>query len=143
MADMEERYLQSHKFFDVPGDVFSRRLGGKLESNCYEYECFPDKGSNLNDSFGDLYGNYVNSRFGSFKSFTDVSYRGPVYEKKLEIIEKMSERYGKVLPNRYGINVDYVYVGPLEEQINNIDFSSYDNLKLVYKNPSVSIYEIR
>ncbi len=142
MAEMEERYLKSHRFFGVSDDIFSRRLGGKLESGCYEYECFPDKGSNLNDSFGDLYGNYVNSRFGSFKSFTDVSYIGPVYKKRQEIIEKMSERYAKVLPDRYGIDVDYVYMGPLEEQINKVDFSRYDNLKLVYKNPSVSIYEM-
>ncbi|MBI2453959.1 MAG: hypothetical protein HYV54_00040 [Parcubacteria group bacterium] len=143
MEEMEERYLQSHRFFGVPGDIFSRRLGGELESNCYEYECFPDKGSNLNDSFGDLYGNYVNSRFGSFKSFTDASYMGPVYEKRREIIEKMSERYGKILPNRHGIDVDYVYMGPLEEQINKVDFTRYNNLRLVYKNPLVGIYEMR
>ena len=143
MAEMEERYLKSHKFFDMPDDIFSRRIGGKLDSNCYEYECFPDKGSNLNDSFGDLYGNYVNSRFGSFKSFTDISYTDPIYKKRREIIENMSEHYSKVLPNKYEINVDYVYAGPLEEQINKIDFARYDNLTLVYKNPSVGIYKMR
>lgn len=141
-ADIEDRYLVSHKLFGVPEITLDRRLKGDIPIDCSGYECFPDKGSNLNDSFWNLYGNYFASRYGSFKNFIARVPQEAVKEKRLEKVAELTDRYRKLDADFSAVEADYIYYGPLERQIVAADFSKNKNLTLIYNNSSVAIYKI-
>ena len=140
--DIENRYLMSHKVFGVSGSILKQRLEGKFQLNCVSYKCPPDKGSNLNDSFGNLYGNYFPSSYGTFGSFVSNSKKDFISKKKDEKIEELVDIYGKIDMKWDDIDADYVYAGPLENDISSINFMLDKKLKIVYKDPQVSIYKI-
>lgn len=141
--EIEDRYLASHKLFGVLETTLRQRLNGEIPPGCTGYECFPDKGSNLNDSFWNIYGNYFASRYGEYKNFISKKSQDVVKEKRSEKIGELADRYGKLKVDWQEIDGDYIYYGPLEKQIAVIDFSKNKNLTLVYKNLTVEIYKIR
>ena len=142
VREMEDRYLTSHKLFGVPEEVLRARLAGELPLDCSGYECFPDKDSNLNDSFWNLYGNYFASRYGNFRNFIAKAPQDAVKEKRLEKIEELVDRYRDLEVDWAAVAGAYVYYGPLEKQIASADFSKNRNLSLVYGNESVEVYKV-
>ncbi|MDP3764315.1 MAG: hypothetical protein Q8Q95_01710 [bacterium] len=144
VKEMEDRYLLSHKLFGVRPEVLEQRLAGKLDPQCEAYDCFPDKDSNLNDSFGNLYGGYFSSRYNTFNSiYSSNSDQDFVTKKRQEKIIELSGRYKTMRRDWSEIGTGYVYVGPLEEQITgNNNFITDRGLKIVYKDPQVSMYKI-
>ncbi|MEK9186116.1 MAG: hypothetical protein AAB885_00865, partial [Patescibacteria group bacterium] len=143
MQEMEDRYLTSHKLFGVSGETLRKRLAGQLDAGCESYECFPDKGSNLNDSFGNLYGNYFPSRYGSFHQFLSGADREIITKKRGEKIEELIRRYQDLKVNWQAVPADYVFVGPMEEQLAIRSLENDSGLSLIYKNSLVKIYAIR
>lgn len=143
IKDMEDRYLLSHKLFGVRPEVLKQRLAGKLDLQCEAYDCFPDKGSNLNDSFGNIYGSYFSSRYNTFNSiYSPNSDQDFLTEKRQEKIVELVGRYQTINKDWSKIKGGYVYVGPYEEQIDRANMELDKNVKLVYRNPSVAIYEV-
>ncbi len=143
MAEIEERYLISHKLFGVPEQTLRARLKGELPLDCSDYQCFPDKGSNLNDSMWNLYGNYFASRYGSFKNFIAKAEQQAPKAKRLAKAEELLSRYRELKTEWADFDGDYVYYGPLEKHLIELDLSKLKNLMLVYQNSSVEIYKIR
>jgi hypothetical protein len=141
IEEMEYRYLVSHKLFNISKEGFEKRLSGAIDTNCISYECFPDEDSNLNDSFGNLYGNYFPSRYGVFGSFVSDYKKDFISQKKNEKIKYLTESYSKITPSWLGTS-DYVYDGILENQIVKNNFMIDKRLKIVYKDPQVSIYKV-
>lgn len=144
VSEMEERYLISHKIFNVDEKVLEKRLLGNILPGCKAYNCPADKDSNLNDSFGNLYGNYFPSRYGTFRSFFSNYKKDYIVEKKKEKIKELSQLYkekSETLVKKMQPQIDYVYFGPLEKQISEGPLK-IDGIKIVYKNSLVSIYQI-
>ncbi len=142
MREMEDRYLIAHKLFGVSEKTLRVRLEGKMDAGCAGYDCFPDKGSNLNDSFGNLYGNYFPSRYGSFDQYLSGADREIIGGKRAEKIEELLQRYGSLGADWADLGADYVYVGPLESQIGIRDLNLDPELKRIHRDNSVSIYKI-
>ena len=142
VPEMEDRYLKSHRLFKVKAEILKLRLTGQLDPQCEGYDCFPDRDSNLNDSLGNLLGNYFASRFGSFKVFESRSGQSQVYPNRVEKIAQMVEHYLQIEPDWGQVGGGYVYQGPLEKELSSIDFTGRNNLKLVYQNSQVRIYKI-
>ena len=141
-AEIEDRYLVSHKLFGLTETTLRARLLGEIAVNCREYECPPDQDSNLNDSLWNLYGNYFASRYSSFGNFIANTGGEIVREKQLEKVGELTDRYRKLDADWTTIETDYVYYGPLERQIVAADFSKNKNLTRIYNNSSVEIYKI-
>ena len=142
VPEMKSRYLESQRLFKVKPEVLNLRLAGQLDPQCQGYACFPDRDSNLNDSLGNLLGNYFASRYGSFKVFESRSGQGLIYSDRALEIAEMIEHYPQVKPDWSQIDGGYVYQGPMEKEISSVDFTAQDNLELVYQNSQVKIYEI-
>ena len=146
MDEMENRYLLSHKLFQVDGVFMRLRMEGQAPVGCESYECFPDTGSNLNDSLGNLYGSFFSSKYGSFGYFPPPEPGGVISNEKSKRINTLLERYAKLEADWNSINikvVSYVYYGPLERQLGVANFSRDRKLALVYKNPMVEIYRVK
>ncbi len=142
VPEMEARYLKSHRLFGVEAEFLERRLVGQVNPQCDSYDCPPDRDSNLNDSLGNLLGNYFASRYGSFKGFESRSGQDLVYPKRAEKIAEMVKNYRQVEPDWGQLGGSYVYQGPLENEISSVDFAGRNDLGLVYQNPQVKIYKI-
>ncbi len=142
MRDLEDRYLMAHKIFGVSEKTLRARLSSKMDAGCEGYDCFPDKGSNLNDSFGNLFGNYFPSRYGSFDQYISASDHEIIAEKKAEKVEDLLTRYSSLKSDWIKLNAEYVYVGPLESQIGIRNLDLDKGLERIYRDNSVSIYKI-
>lgn len=143
MREIEDRYLLAHKIFGVTEETLRQRLAGKVPADCEGYQCFPDKMSNLNDSFGHIYGNYFPSRYLNFHDFVFGGNGDLIAEKRAEKIDELLARYRQLKIDWKSLEADYVYVGPMEKQIGIADPSHSKNLKLVYQNSLVEIYQVQ
>ncbi len=142
MEELEKRYLESHKLFGISPKNFENRLYGTYPKTCSGFDCFPDEGSNQNDSIWHLYGNYFTSKYGTYKEFMSGGDKSAVKEARARRMAKLSQDYLKLKTNWADITADYVYFGPWEKQLGGIDLSSDPGLRLVYKNEGVLIYKI-
>ena len=142
MEEMENRYLESHKLFGISPMNFENRLYGTYPKTCSGFECFPDEGSNQNDSIWHLYGNYFTSKYGTFNNFMGSGDKSDVKRGRAERMALLSQSYLKLRSNWSDIDADYVYFGPWEKQLGAIDLSSDPGLRLVYTNEGVKIYKI-
>ncbi|MBI4119964.1 MAG: hypothetical protein HY454_00700 [Parcubacteria group bacterium] len=146
MKEIEERYLTAHKLFKVPEDILRQRLERKVPIGCLEYQCPPDKDSNLNDSVWHIYGNYFASKYGDFRHFlrgADSDAPDAIELAKLQKFDELIERYRLLKTDWKSSPADYAYYGPWEQQINSVRSDLDENLTLIYKNPSVAIYRIK
>lgn len=140
-AEIESRYLTAHKLFAVPEAVFAKRLQRKLETGCVEYECPPDKDSNLNDSVWHIYGNYFAGKYGTFRNFLKGNNPLAIERARANKFDDLITLYRGWDTDWKNVAADYVYYGPWEKQIQP-SLPTVKELKLVYQNPSVQIYNI-
>ncbi|MEK7500836.1 MAG: hypothetical protein AAB642_01795 [Patescibacteria group bacterium] len=141
MKEIEERYLTAHKLFEVPEDALRQRLERRVPSGCIEYECPPDKDSNLNDSVWHIYGNYFASKYGTFRNFMKGNNPLVIERAKANKFDDLITLYRDWDADWKNVAADYVYYGPWEKQIQPSPPPAKE-LKLVYQNPSVQIYHI-
>ena len=129
---MEEKFLEVNKLFDVDNNTLDYRLRDGQGLRCYEFCDRPYVGSNIDGSSYFIYGLYFIENKESY------SYKTPTAK-----IVELNERYKNIIVDLEKLNIDYVYYGPWERQFSNISFSNKNNLRLVYKNSLVELYQVK
>ena len=133
--ELEKRFLIAYKAFNVQEETLKRvSVGGDL---CW------GEGCEFND-----YHEWANiikpmkylgkQRRDADPSRMEYRYVSPEGVNKLIEDYKNSSR-----ANWRDLSVDYIYYGPWERQLSDIDLENDQNLILVYKNPEVEIYKIK
>ncbi len=130
--EMEERFLWSNKLFKVTEEVFLKRLrdgqGLKCLSDC-------DKPYIINNIFA--------TRFFLYQLYFQDPADPPNRAIPEDKITELLDRYRAFRVNWRDLDLDFVYLGPLEREFTDVDFSQDPDLSLVYENGSVKIYKIR
>ncbi len=142
MGELEQRYLNSHKLFGISPTDFENRLYGTYPKTCSGFECFPDEGSNQNDSIWHLYGNYFTSKHGTYNEFMSGGDKSGIKRARAGKMTALSEDYLKLQTNWSDVDADYAYFGPWERQLGAVDLSGDPGLRLVYTNEGIKIYKI-
>lgn len=150
---LEEHFLKAHKVFGIEKDVFEKRLALNFRTtydyNCEkilaafkgaETKCTPYTLYNVAETGSHLYLVYFQK--GQFNNQTIKTIWSQPFVTK-EKIGELGERFGKLNVQLPDLEADYLYYGPWEKEIANKDFSRDKNLRLVYKNPEVEIYQIQ
>lgn len=119
IKETDRRYLISQKLFGVKSDSIK------------------------NIDLDMLYGFYFLAKYGSFSDYFSTDVNSIFMQKKLEKIDQLTKDYSKLQKLKWvHSGADYVYVGPWEKEVANANFLMDKNLKLVYKNSAVEIYNI-
>lgn len=138
---LEERFLKTYKLFNVSPEFLQQTLETDYKDMVCVGECInqdPHRHLNLKEIVSHLYvGYYVNDR--PFFPRSESKYRFISKGKADELISS----YPNVSVNWKGIEADYVYYGPWEKQITQINLSKDRSLELLYKNSDVEIYKIK
>ncbi len=144
---LEERFLTTYRLFNVKQEF----LKHVLELDYSKDFCSPEARTdcpthNINDYLNvtevipHLYfGYYANYYYDRGLPQSVTTYRFVSKDKADELLA----RYPKVTADWKNIEADYVYYGPWEKQITQIDLSKDSNLELVLKNQEVEIYKIK
>lgn len=142
-ALLETRFLTTYKLFKVKPEFLEKVLRVNYRDFCSE-QCLSQTGRdpheylNTVETVTHLYvGYYVNdpNRFPR----SETTYRFVTKEKADELIAA----YPKVRADWEKIDANYVYYGPWEKQVSQIDLSKDPALDLAFKNQEVEIYKIR
>lgn len=130
--ELEQRFLNANKLFQVPEDVFRHRIIGDLILKCGE-NCPPDAVFNLDKT----------RRFLFVADSAKVSKMvGRESKTILEYADSVTASYKALNLNWDDIDAEYVYLGPLERMFSSPNFLAVPNLSLIYQNPEVEIYKI-
>lgn len=130
--EIAERFLVVNKLFGVSREILAYRLRGAEfgTAACVEDKC--DAHSNFNQLKGTQH-MFVNT----FKKDTDeYRYIDEVLANELLV------RYGSLEPNWQNIAAEYVYFGPWEREFGEARLFENTNLKPIYRNASVQIFEV-
>ena len=143
-AFLEKRFLTTYKLFKVKSEFLRRALEIDYSKDMRSPEKYSDSPYadnhvylNTAEIIPHLYvGYYYNdpSRFPRSKT----TYRFVSKEKADELIAA----YPKVSASWKDIEADYVYYGPWEKQITQINLKNNPDLELMFKNKEVEIYKI-
>ena len=136
---IEERFLASYKLFMTPKQFLRDALSVDYKDMVCVGDCVnEDLHSRLNtkEVVSHLYGGYYINYPGRPKS--EGKYRFISMEKAEELISRYAAL--KVAPS--DIEAEYLYYGPWERQISQVNLSMLPGLDRVYKNDSVEIYKI-
>lgn len=127
---LEDRFLQSNKFFGVPTATVLAQLKNSLPIECNAY-CPPNTEQNLRKNLWHLYFHYF--RGGPMNNYM-------VRPKTItpEYIKNLLDRYEKTATD---FEVDYVYYGPWEKQFQTAGYFELKQ-KIVFKNPEITIYDL-
>ncbi|MEK7078197.1 MAG: hypothetical protein AAB911_01375 [Patescibacteria group bacterium] len=123
-SELERRFLIVNKLFDVPKEMLALRFKAIIPYDCSQEKCYKDTGINFDKSMWYL---------------TAAGRSEFVFNKNLK---ESIDNYNNLVLNWENFNSGLVYLGPLEKQFSNPNFSAEKNLRLIYKNPSVEIYKI-
>lgn len=129
---MEERFLEVNKLFDVDISTLDYRLRDGQGLVCYEFCDRPYVESNIDGAPYFIYGLYF------IENKETYPYKIPT----AKIIE-LNERYKNLTVDLEKLNIDYVYYGPWERQFSSISLEQKQNLRLVYKNSLVELYQVK
>jgi len=133
--DIEQRYFVTNKLFGINDEDLKDRLNSTLDKDCANF-CNKESDDNLRDDYFYLYLNYF--RDNSFDwAFTDSDKSIP--DRK---IEELVENYRKLETDWSKVDAEYVYYGPWERQLSDLDLSQEKDLRRVYENTSVEIYRV-
>ena len=147
--EAEDRVLRIHKLFGTPPDFLNILFRAKGKSNmvCEELQslykksilqCSPHTFYNLTNYFNPFYFYYF--REGGYSTI-DSDFQ-PHSEVPEERVLDLLSRYETVAPRWRDLPIDYVYYGPFEREFAGIELKNNPELKLVYENGGVEIYQI-
>lgn len=127
---LEDRFLLANALFGVSPDVLRQRLEKSQITQLMPNWKTPDILRNLNlyNAQGYLYTNF----------YEDRGYLLPA-----EKIQELMTRYQALKPAWKNVEAEYVYVGPFEKEFGGRDFSRDSQLKRLYSNGDVEIFEIQ
>ncbi len=138
---LEDRFLSSYNLFKVTPAFLRDTLETDYQEMVCTGECINDdhhRHLNIKETLSYLYvGYYVNDPERMPRS--EGKYRFISKEKADELFAK----YPNISVTWRDVEAEYVYYGPWEKQITQIDLSSDPDLELIYKNAEVEIYKIR
>lgn len=134
--DLEDRFLMAHKVFGTSEKTLSHILNSDLKLPCANTDpaCPPNTEDNIGKNIWHLYGHY----------FRNVDFNGFMIAPETitsEYIDSLLSRYEKTKVDWNSIDAKYFYVGPWEKQFGAADLGQNKNLKLIYENQSVKIYQ--
>lgn len=139
---LEERFLNAYKLFKVPPEFLKNILEMDYQKMVCVGDCInEDAHQHLNtiQPITHLYfGYYYNYYHDRGLPLPETQYRFVSKEKADELIAA----YPKMLVDWQDIEAEYVYYGPWEKQITQIDLSRNSDLALVFRNEEVEIYKI-
>ena len=135
MAKLEDRFLKSNKFLGVPTPIVKAQLENSLPVECTTL-CPPNTDANLRKNRWHLYFHY-------FRGGPINNYLARPKEITADYIQNILERYEKTTVDLEKDNIDYIYVGPWEKQLDGNVTNLNNNFRIVFKNPEVTIYEAR
>ena len=130
--DLEEMFLKTNKVFGVDQVVLEKRLRDGQGLKCQEFCDRPYTENNINSAAYFIYGLYFVNNVES------RPYKIPEHK-----IRELAERYQKLQLGWGDVGAVYVYYGPWEKQFVDADLSREQKLRLVYKNSSVELYQIK
>ncbi|KKU94556.1 MAG: hypothetical protein UY24_C0014G0004 [Parcubacteria group bacterium GW2011_GWA1_48_11b] len=144
---LEERFLTTYRLFNVKQEFLKRILELDYSNGpCSPEHCADSPAKDMNEFLNTVeviphlyFGYYANYYYDRGLPQSVTTYRFVSKEKADELLA----RYPKVTANWEDIEADYVYYGPWERQITQIDLSKNPNLELVFKNQEVEIYKIK
>ena len=139
-ADLEEHFLETYKLFRVSPEFLRNVLEVDYQKMVCRGECIDQdvhKHLNTVETISHLYVGYYVNEPGRPRS--EGMYRFVSKEKADELIAA----YPNVVVDWQDIDAEYVYYGPWEKQIAQIDLSQERDLELVFKNAEVEIYKIK
>lgn len=137
---LENRFLDTYKIFDVKSDILEKIFRADPMEICGSVDCSGKdfhEVQNIINGMSDLYSQYYKQgQAGKNRQL----FRYISEEKVGELIDRYSVMSKK---NWTDINAQYVYYGPWEKQLSQLDLGQEKQLRLIFVNPSVSLYEIK
>lgn len=129
---VEEKFLETNKVFGVDQVVLEERLWDGRGLKCREFCDRPYVENNIKSAAYFIYGLYFIDGDGL------GSYKMPEHK-----IRELVQRYQGLQIDWEDVGAGYVYYGPWEKQFVDADLSREQKLRLVYKNSSVELYQIK
>ncbi len=136
-TEIEDRFLAAHKIFGTPEKTLSKILMSNMNIPCQESDpaCPPNTEDNIRKNLWHLYSQYfreadINGYLASPDSISPA------------FVDQLISRYKKTAADWAKFNGQYLYQGPWENQFSRPDLSQNKNLKLIYQNSTVRIYQI-
>lgn len=141
--EVEERFLATYRLFEVPPERVRLLLHGKYykPTACdVPGLCRDEHASrNLLRTPQMLYGATFDTRQVGFDQLT-LAYDQFV---PLAVIDELVERYRRVRPSWEDFRGAYIYYGPWEEQIHEVNLRTNRRLELIYDKGEIEIYRVK
>jgi len=135
--EIEDHFLISARLLGVTNETLRGMLMRNLPIPCQisDPKCPPNTEDNIRKVIWHLYSQY-------FRRDGFDGYMASPSTITKEYIGSLIDRYNKIAPSWKGIDADYLYYGPWERQFSQLNLKQNKNLKIIFENPAVQIFQI-
>lgn len=144
--EMEERFLNINKLFRLPTDLLETTIRLRAD-RCEEIAVAwkrPDLKCNLYTRFNlSSVMDHIYHTYWRQKNYGTVTFVQPKYDIPEWKVQELLKRYQERDLKWSDLDADYVYYGPWEREITEIDLRQEKQLELIYANSEAEIYKIK